>query len=54
MLSLKMGVPGIPCSTMRKETQNRRIGGNSLAEVNFGEVDLKEAPLTHVIILPLM
>ena len=37
---------------MRKETQNRRTGGNSLAEVNFGEVDLKEALLTHVIILP--
>ena len=53
VLSLKRGwYLGSHVLTIRKETQNRRIWGNSLAEVNLGEVCLKEAPLKHVIILP--
>ena len=53
VLSLKRGwCLGSHVLTIRKETQNRRIWGNSLAEVNLGEVCLKEAPLKHVIILP--
>ena len=53
VLSLKRGwCLGSYVLTIRKETQNRRIWGNSLAEVNLGEVCLKEEPHKHVIILP--